>query len=92
VKDATRDKVLEVLGTIIYFNPRIREGCDAPLFHPRFHSPVLIHASARDATVKSYKIGNNFAALFRKFIQKLGIVIFRISIFFRRVRTIFLFL
>ena len=50
MKDATRDKVLEVLGTIIYFNPRIREGCDAPLFHPRFHSPVLIHASARDAT------------------------------------------
>ena len=42
---------------------------------------ILIHASMRDATVKSYKIGNNFAALFRKFIQKLGIVIFRISIF-----------
>ena len=42
---------------------------------------ILIHASARDATAKSYKIDSDFAALFRKFIQKLGIVIFRISIF-----------
>ena len=50
---------------------------------------ILIHASARDATAKSYKIINNFAALFRKFIQKLGIDIFRISIFFRKARIIF---
>ena len=42
---------------------------------------ILIHASTKDATAKSYKIGSDFAALFRKFIQKLGIVIFRISIF-----------
>ena len=35
----------------------------------------------QDATAKSYKIGSDFSALFRKFIQKLGIVIFRISIF-----------
>ena len=45
---------------------------------------ILIHASARDATAKSYKIINNFAALFRKFIQKLGIDIFRISIFLEK--------
>ena len=45
---------------------------------------ILIHASARDATAKSYKIGNNFAALFRKFMQKLGIAIFTISIFLEK--------
>ena len=44
-------------------------------------SEVLIHAPVRGATAKSYKIGSDFSALFRKFIQKLGIVIFRISIF-----------
>ena len=42
---------------------------------------VLIHAPEEDATAKSYEIDNNFAALFRKFIQKLGIVILCISIF-----------
>ena len=42
---------------------------------------VLIHASEEDATAKSYEIDNNFAALFRKFIQKLSIVILCISIF-----------
>ena len=42
---------------------------------------VLIHASEEGATAKSYEIDNNFAALFRKFIQKLGIVILCISIF-----------
>ena len=44
-------------------------------------SEVLIHAPVRGATAKSYKIGSDFSALFRKFIQKLGIVTFRISIF-----------
>ena len=53
--------------------------------------PILIHASMRDATVKSYKIGNNFAALFRKFIQKLGIVTFRISIFLEKQEQYFYF-
>ena len=53
---------------------------------------ILIHASARDATAKSYKIGNNFAALFRKFIQKLGIVTFHISIFLEKQEQYFLFL
>ena len=52
---------------------------------------ILIHASARDATAKSYKIGNNFAALFRKFIQKLGIVTFHISIFLEKQEQYFLF-
>jgi hypothetical protein len=42
---------------------------------------ILIHASARDATAKSYKIGNNFTVLFRKFVQKFDIVTFYISIF-----------
>ena len=91
MKDATRDKVLEVLGTIIYFNPRIREGCDAPLFHPRFHSPVLIHASARDATAKSYKIGNNFTVLVRKFVQIFDILILHISIFLEKQEQYFYF-
>ena len=53
---------------------------------------ILIHASARDATAKSYKIGSDFSALFRKFIQKLGIVIFRISIFLEKQEQYFLFL
>ena len=75
-----------------YFNPRIREGCDDNSFWIEEDDDILIHASARDATAKSYKIGSDFSALFRKFIQKLGIVIFRISIFFRKARTIFLFL
>ena len=49
---------------------------------------ILIHASARDATAKSHKIDSDFTVLFRKFMQKLGIAIFTISIFFRKVRTI----
>ena len=51
-------------------------------------STILIHASARDATAKSHKIDSDFTVLFRKFMQKLGIAIFTISIFFRKVRTI----
>jgi len=42
---------------------------------------ILIHASARDVTAKSHKIGSDFSVLFRKFMQKLGIAIFTISIF-----------
>ncbi|MCO7151993.1 MAG: hypothetical protein ACLR6D_05880 [Anaerobutyricum hallii] len=42
---------------------------------------ILIHASARDATAKSHKIDSDFTVLFRKFMQKLGIAIFTISIF-----------
>ena len=45
---------------------------------------ILIHAPTKDATAKSHKIVNNFAALFRKFIQKLGIAIFTISIFLEK--------
>ena len=69
------------IWTELNFNPHIREGCDInPCIY--FMVPaILIHASARDATAKSYKIGSDFSALFRKFIQKLGIVTFRISIF-----------
>ena len=42
---------------------------------------VLIHAPVKGATAKSYKIGNNFTVLFRKFVQKFDIVTFYISIF-----------
>ena len=45
---------------------------------------VLIHASARDATSKSHKIDSDFTVLFRKFMQKLGIAIFTISIFLEK--------
>ena len=45
---------------------------------------ILIHASARDATAKSHKIDSDFTVLFRKFMQKLGIVIFTISIFLEK--------
>ena len=45
---------------------------------------ILIHASARDVTAKSHKIGSDFSVLFRKFMQKLGIAIFTISIFLEK--------
>ena len=45
---------------------------------------ILIHASARDATAKSRKIDSDFTVLFRKFMQKLGIAIFTISIFLEK--------
>ena len=47
-------------------------------------STILIHASARDATAKSHKIDSDFTVLFRKFMQKLGIAIFTISIFLEK--------
>ena len=77
------------IWTELNFNPRIREGCDGKCINNCIGVSILIHASARDATAKSYKIDSDFTVLFRKFIQKLGIVIFRISIFFRKARTIF---
>ena len=45
---------------------------------------ILIHASARDVTAKSHKIDSDFTVLFRKFMQKLGIAIFTISIFLEK--------
>jgi hypothetical protein len=46
----------------------------------------------RGATAKSHKIDSDFAVLFRKFIQKLGIAIFTISIFLEKQEQYFLFL
>ena len=88
--DCTASGILSNTAFIL-IHASARDATDT-VTYKNLHVGILIHASARDATAKSYKISNNFAALFRKFIQKLGIVIFRISIFFRRVRTIFLFL
>ena len=45
---------------------------------------VLIHAPTKDATAKSHKIDSDFTVLFRKFMQKLGIAIFTISIFLEK--------
>ena len=84
--------VFTVPGPPKGFNPRTREGCDFNYTHGKSEQYILIHASARDATAKSYKIGNNFATLFRKFIQKLGIVTFHISIFLEKQEQYFLFL
>ena len=64
-----------------YFNPRIRKGCDNFVVRKVICHMILIHASARDVTAKSHKIGSDFSILFRKFMQKLGIAIFIISIF-----------
>ena len=64
-----------------YFNPRTHEGCDKKVFFAMIGFDILIHASARDVTAKSHKIGSDFSVLFRKFMQKLGIAIFTISIF-----------
>ena len=89
-RDATSVAVVPIDGQ--YFNPRTREGCDIILIISCYYYNILIHAPARDATAKSYKIGNNFAALFRKFIQKLGIVTFHISIFLEKQEQYFLFL
>ena len=55
-------------------------------------SLILIHAPVRGATAKSHKIDSDFAVLFRKFIQKLGIAIFTISIFLEKQEQYFLFL
>ena len=65
-----------------YFNPRTREGCDlgTPDSCDRAGT-ILIHAPVRGATAKSHKIDSDFTVLFRKFMQKLGIAIFTISIF-----------
>ena len=47
-----------------------------------FH--ILIHAPTKDATAKSRKIDSDFTVLFKKFMQKLGIAIFTISIFLEK--------
>ena len=73
-----------------YFNPRTHEGCDVRAERTSLH--ILIHASARDATAKSHKIDSDFTVLFRKFMQKLGIAIFTISIFLEKQEQYFLFL
>ena len=52
---------------------------------------ILIHASARDATAKSYKIGNNFTVLVRKFVQIFDILILHISIFLEKQEQYFYF-
>ena len=90
-RDATIDDGKRIANLFILIHASARDATVCQQYSDYLYV-ILIHASARDATAKSYKIGNNFAALFRKFIQKLGIVILHISIFFRRVRTIFLFL
>ena len=45
---------------------------------------ILIHAPVKGATAKSHKIDSDFTVLFRKFMQKLGIAIFTISIFLEK--------
>ena len=70
-----------ILITHIYFNPRTREGCDGTRGQYFWDGNILIHAPVKGATAKSYKIGNNFTVLFRKFVQKFDIVTFYISIF-----------
>jgi len=45
---------------------------------------ILIHAPTKDATAKSRKIDSDFTVLFKKFMQKLGIAIFTISIFLEK--------
>ena len=72
------------IWTELNFNPRIREGCDGKCINNCIGVSILIHASARDATAKSYKIDSDFTVLFRKFMQKLGIAIFTISIFLEK--------
>ena len=74
-------------------SPRIRGGCDRLYFSLcTFLSCILIHAPVRGATAKSHKIDSDFAVLFRKFMQKLGIAIFTISIFLEKQEQYFLFL
>ena len=84
---SARDATYRPVSTaeIIYFNPRIRKGCDERYTEEYFKRyGILIHASARDATAKSHKIDSDFTVLFRKFMQKLGIAIFTISIFLEK--------
>ena len=66
------------------FNPRTHEGCDAASAPKVRLGAILIHAPMKDATAKSHKIDSDFTVLFRKFMQKLGIAIFTISIFLEK--------
>ena len=68
----------------LHFNPRIREGCDIADIRVFNRNIVLIHAPVKGATAKSHKIDSDFTVLFRKFMQKLGIAIFTISIFLEK--------
>ena len=74
----TLSETIENINVLIHAS---EEGATNPRHLIRYRQRVLIHASEEGATAKSYEIDNNFAALFRKFIQKLGIVILCISIF-----------
>ena len=56
----------------------------ADIIYRYYCTVILIHASARDVTAKSHKIDSDFTVLFRKFMQKLGIAIFTISIFLEK--------
>ena len=67
------------------FNPRTIKGAtffSCPIL--KSDGSILIHAPVRGATAKSHKIDSDFAVLFRKFMQKLGIAIFTISIFLEK--------
>ena len=69
---------------VSYFNPRTRGGATGTEFEPYCAIYILIHAPVKDVTAKSYKIDSDFTVLFRKFMQKLGIAIFTISIFLEK--------
>ena len=68
--------------TILIHAPT-RDATDG-LHEPIISEQILIHAPTRDATAKSHKIDSDFTVLFRKFMQKLGIAIFTISIFLEK--------
>ena len=72
----------EMSSTILIHTP-VRGATYFYVIHDILTS-ILIHASARDVTAKSHKIGSDFSVLFRKFMQKLGIAIFTISIFLEK--------
>ena len=67
------------IGYILIYAP-IQGAVDRNLMITAF----LIHAPTKDATAKSRKIDSDFTVLFKKFMQKLGIAIFTISIFLEK--------
>ena len=79
--------MMQILGypdyDLILIHAPVRGATKTCLIH-LCRISILIHAPVRGATAKSHKIDSDFAVLFRKFMQKLGIAIFTISIFLEK--------
>ena len=80
MKGATRERNdARAIANILIHAPM--KGATSEPWSHLYITKILIHAPMKGATAKSHKIDSDFTVLFRKFMQKLGIAIFTISIF-----------